>query len=466
MKFNHRLLFFLIFCLAVFNLCGQPLLLQDRQVVVTLGNSITEGGERPDGYVHVMRRTMEALYPEMTVYFVNAGIGGHKSTDMLDRFERDVRQYAPDWVTISVGVNDVWHGFKDNHITGDGPLAVPLPVYKEKLLKMIDMAKQKNIRVALFTATVIKENLSSPENQKLVPYNQAVREIAKKSKCLLIDQDAACRQLLLPLQKPDMANQGVLTGDGVHMLPAGNWLMAKTALAAFGVAPERMEKAKSLIDKLVAADKEALQKNLDRYDTANYELGAAAAAEQRFVFFGSSSVEKWKLKNDFAGFRFLNRGIGGEQSRQMVLRFRQDVLSLNPTGVIIFLGSCNDFWPHQRMCIQETKANLLRMVRMAQSAKIKVAVGAIMPTNDYIPGKEITATHPLSEVQAFNRWLKEYSAAHEITFIDFYTPVADPAGKLRQEFSEDGLHCNAKGYAAWKPLVQQLLQEWRNAAAK
>jgi lysophospholipase L1-like esterase len=466
MKFSHRVIFFLIFCGSVFTLCGQPLLLQDRQVVVTLGNSITEAGERPDGYVNVMRRTMEVLYPEMTVYFVNAGIGGHKSTDMFDRFERDVLQYAPDWVTISVGVNDVWHGFKDNHVTGDGPLAVPLPVYKEKLGKMIELAKQHNIRVALFTATVIKENLSSLENQKLVPYNQAVRDIAKTHKCVLIDQDLACRQVLLPLQKPDMANLGVLTNDGVHMLSSGNWLMAKTALAAFGVAPERIDKAKGLIDKLVSADKEALQKNMERYETANYEQGSAVAGEPRFVFFGSSSVEKWKLKNDFPGIRFLNRGIGGEQSRQMVLRFRQDVTGLNPAGVIIFLGSGNDFWPHQRMCIQETKANLSRMVRMAQSAKIKVAVGALMPTNDYIPGKDITATHPLADVQAFNSWLKAYCVAQNITFIDFYSPVADAAGKLRQEFSEDGMHCDAKGYAAWKPLVQQVLQEWRNGTAR
>lgn len=464
MKLRLRILFLLMCTFAVF-LYGQQPLLQDGQVIVTLGNSITEGGERPEGYVNLLRRAMAVLYPEMAVYFVNAGIGGHKSTDMFDRYERDVLQVAPDWVTISVGVNDVWHGFKD-HPQGDGPLAVPLPQYKEKLVRMIELAKGRNIRVALFTATVIKEDLSSLENQKLLPYNQAVRDIAKKYKCVLVDQDAACRQILQPLQKPGMADRGVLTSDGVHMLASGNWLMAKTALIAFGVPAERLEKARPLIDKLVNADKEALQKNLARYETANYELGPAAAGAVRYVFYGSSSVERWRLKDDFSDLCFLNRGIGGEQSRQMVLRFRQDVLSLKPGGVILFLGSGNDFWPHQRMSLAETKANVLRMIRMAQGAGIKVAAGAIIPTNDYIPGKDLPATHPLDQVVAFNNWLKTYCAAHNVAYVDFYSAVADSAGKLRLEFSEDGMHCNAKGYAAMKPPLQQVLREWQAAAGR
>ncbi len=449
-----------LYLLLVGTVAGQPLLLRDQQVMVALGNSITEGGESPEGYVSLMRKALEALYPEMTVYIINAGIGGHKSTDMYDRFDADVLRRGPNWVTISVGVNDVWHGFYDNHIKGDGPRGVPVSVYREKVTAMVQRAQGQNARVALFTATVIKENLNSAENQKLVFYNQAIREIAKKFKCVLVDQDAACRRVLLPLQRPDMADRGVLTSDGVHMLPAGNWLMAKTCLTALGVDESRLEAAKPLIESLVTKDQQAVQKSLERYDAQNHELSFASEPGKRVVFFGSSSVEAWPLHKDFPRVPLLNRGIGGETTRQMWLRFRQDVLQLNPTGVIIFLGSANDFWPEQRMCPSHTMANLSRMVRMAQSKNIKVAVGAVMPVNDYLPGKNVLASHPIEKVQQLNRQIKAFCADRQIPFIDFYSSVADESGKLRRDCSDDGMHCNRKGYDAWKPLVEDVLTLW------
>jgi len=439
---------------------AQPLLLRDQQVMVTLGNSITEGGESPEGYVSLMRKALEVLYPEMTVYIINAGISGHKSTDMYDRFDTDVLRWQPHWVTISVGVNDVWHGFYDNHPKGDGPRGVPLPVYREKVTAMVQRAQRHNARVALFTATVIKENLNSAENQKLVSYNQAIRDIAKKYKCVLVDQDAVCRRVLLPLQRPDMADRGILTSDGVHMLPAGNWLMARTCLIALGVEESRLDAAKPLIESLVTKDQQALQKSLERYSAQNHELSFASGPGKRVIFYGSSSVEAWPLHKDFPRSPLVNRGIGGETTRQLWLRFRQDVLQLNPTGVVIFLGSANDFWPEQRMCPSHTLANLSRMVRMARSKNIKVAVGAVMPVNDYLPGKNVLASHPIEKVQQLNRQIKEICADQQITFIDFYSSVADETGKLRRDYSDDGMHCNRKGYDAWKPLVEDVLTLW------
>ncbi len=442
-------------------LAAQPLLLKNQDVLVMLGDSITEGGEWPQGYVSLLRKSLEVLYPEMTVFVVNSGISGHRSTDMNERFQRDVLQYRPSWITISVGVNDVWHGFYDNHPKGDGPRGIPLSTYKEKVIDMVQRAQRQDARVAIFTCTVIKENLASPENQKLALYNQALRDIAKKYKCVLVDQDAACRQVLLPMQKPDMSDRGVLTSDGVHMLESGNWLMAKTCLAALGVPQERLDAAKLLIEQKAREDQESLKKSFARYEEQNFELGAPRANEKRIIFFGSSSVELWKLQKDFPKTTIYNRGIGGETSRAMWLRFRQDVLELKPYGVIIFLGSGNDFWPHTRMCPANTLANLTRMVRMAQAKGIQVAVGSLMPVNDYIPGKDLIRTHPLAAVQQLNLQIKEYCSVHQVAFIDFYTPVADGAGKLRQEFSEDGMHCNDKGYAAWKQSVDDILRTWQ-----
>ncbi|HOT97664.1 MAG TPA: GDSL-type esterase/lipase family protein [bacterium] len=443
-------------------LFGQDLLLQDQEVVVTLGNSITELGENPAGYVNLMRKSLAVLYPERRIYLVNAGISGHKSTDMAERFQRDVLDFKPAWVTISVGVNDVWHGFLARERGWTQLSAVPLAVYKEKVVEMVRRAQAQNIKVALFTTTVIKENLDSPENRALVPYNQALREIAKKEKCLLVDQDAAFRRVLQPLQKPGMSDRGILTYDGVHMLPAGDGLMARTALLAFGVSAIRLDQGKGLIEPAVRSEQEALKQSLARYAETNAEAGLPRPAEKRVVFYGSSSVDNWNLAQDFPGVPILNRGIGGESTHQFWLRYRQDVAQLKPAAMILFCGSLNDLWPDKRMNLDESRANIARLCRMAASQNIQVAVGAIMPVNDYLSGKEAAlATHPIGQIQALNRWIQMLCEREGYQYLDFYTTVADSTGKLRRELSDDGMHCNAAGYTLWKPLVATTLKSWQ-----
>ncbi len=437
------------------------LVLQNGQTVVTLGNSITEMGEEPHGYVTVMRKAMAVLYPERRIYFINAGISGHKSTDMAERFERDVLQYDPDWVTISVGVNDVWHGFLAKEWQRADLSAVPLPLYEEKVSWMIKAARAEGVQVALFTATVIKENLRSPENLALASYNQAMRRLAKKYKCLLIDQDAACRAVLLPLQKEGMSDRGVLTSDGVHMQPQGNWLMAQTALTAFGVPLQRLQEGKPLIEAALKSKKGEWEKSLARYAEANFEAGMPRPDEKRIIMIGSSAVDMWNFAQDFKGVSFLNRGIGGETSDQFWLRFRPDVLYLKPYGVIIYAGTCNDFWTDKRMSPDETKANLARMARMAKAQNIRVAIGAVAPVNDYLPGTaDYVTSHPIEVVRAMNVWLKALCDENGYEYIDFYTAVADENGKMKKEWSTDGIHCNAEGYAAWRVLVENVLQKW------
>ena len=461
MKNKFKISFFIFLLLLGFNLelFSQNLLLKDQQLLITLGNSITEQGEKPAGYVSIMRKVLDTLYPERTIYVVNVGISGHKSTDMSDRFERDVLQYKPDWLTISVGVNDVWHEFIGRQRNRPDIKGVPLPRYREKVTEMVTRAQKIGVKVALFTTTVIKENLSSPENKRLVAYNKALRQIAQKYKCLLIDMDEAFHRALTAHQSAEMSDRGILTYDGVHMLPAGNWLMATTALQAFGVPAERIRLIKPQIESLIQQEKENLRKSLARYQEINYEVGLPRKDEKRVVFYGSSSVDGWNLANDFPTIPFLNRGIGGETTRQMVLRFRQDVLNLKPYAVIIFFGSCNDFWENNRMPVVETQSNIIKMARLAKSRNIKLAFGAVSPVNDYLPGRDYIASHPIAEVKMLNRWIKDFCEKNHYLFVDFYSAVADSNGKLVAEFTEDGMHCNANGYARWKPVVVQALKE-------
>ena len=459
---KHNLKFLVIFFILNFLFISiaqpQELLIKDQQLVITLGNSITELGENPDGYVSIMRKALATLYPEQTVYIVNVGISGHKSIDMLQRFERDVLQYQPDWVTISVGVNDVWHDFIARERNRTDLQGVPLPLFQSKLIDMVKQSQSAGIRVALFTATVIKEDLSSPENKKLAEYNKAIRKIARDFNCLLIDMDQAFRQALNKLQRPGVSDRGILTNDGVHMLPSGNWLMAETALKTFGVPEQRILLAKPYIEKLIADEKKAIENSLARYEEINFEVGLPRENEKRIVFFGSSSVDGWNLAKDFPKIPFINRGIGGETSRQMVMRLRQDVLDLKPYAAIIFLGSCNDFWENNRMPIAETKSNIIKMARLADRHGIKLAFGAVSPVNDYLAGRDYISSHPVAEVQELNVWIKNFCEKNNYVFVDFYSAMADSNGKLTAEFTDDGMHCTAEGYARWKSLVESALK--------
>ena len=123
-------------------------------MVVTMGNSITELGEVPTDYVTLLCKALMVPYPERRIYLVNAGISGHKSTDMAERFQRDVLDFQPDWVTLSVGVNDVWHGFLAVERKWPHLSSVALPIYREKVTDMVQRTKAKD-KVALLTTTVI-----------------------------------------------------------------------------------------------------------------------------------------------------------------------------------------------------------------------------------------------------------------------------------------------------------------------
>ncbi len=214
---------------------NRPPALRGVRRIVTLGDSITEQGGQPGGYVTLLRQYLAALYPGQQIEIVNAGISGHKATDLQARFQRDVLDKKPDLVTISVGVNDVWHGFYDNHPAGDGPRGVPLLQYREKILEMVEAAKALHARVALISPTVIHENLEGLENAKLDVYVKEMRSIAKERGCIFVDLNAAFKEIIRAYQKRAGRTSNLLTTDGVHMNAAGNHVMAYGILRGLGV---------------------------------------------------------------------------------------------------------------------------------------------------------------------------------------------------------------------------------------
>ncbi len=202
---------------------------KDGQKVAFLGDSITQAGwDHPAGYVRLIVAGLAAN--GVTITPVPAGISGHKSNQMLERLRRDVLDKKPDWMTLSCGVNDVWHGTN----------GVPLDPYRRNITAMVDQCEAAGVQVVILTATVIGEDLNNADNQKLSAYNEFLRSLAKAKGCRLADLNALFQAAIQASPRPGR----VLTSDGVHMNGAGDQLMAKGVLQALGLNEAELTQAR------------------------------------------------------------------------------------------------------------------------------------------------------------------------------------------------------------------------------
>ena len=235
------------FTAAFVQTAAAEIAVKSGEKIAFLGDSITQGGwQNPVGYVRLVMAGLAANGVQAEA--VAAGISGHKSNDMLGRLERDVISKQPQWMTLSCGVNDVWHG-KRGVPLDDAAAAVEgaydekvaeRGTYKKNIAAIVDKAQAAKIQVVLLTATVIHENLESPENAKLAPFNEYVRGLAKERKLRLADSNAMFQERIKAENKP---GQKVITSDGVHLNAAGDKLMATGVLKALGLDSAQMKKA-------------------------------------------------------------------------------------------------------------------------------------------------------------------------------------------------------------------------------
>ncbi|MEG5056735.1 SGNH/GDSL hydrolase family protein [Microcoleus sp. A2-C5] len=220
--------------------------LAGKRKIVTVGDSITEAGKYPGGYVWLLQRYLNALYPDRQIEVVNAGISGNKASDMQARFQKDAIDKQPDLVMINAGVNDVWHAFFDFqklqfHPQGNLAAGVSLAEYIDKITQMVQAAKAAGIRVALLSPTPIREILDGPENRRLQEYVAAMREIAQQNQCLFIDLNAPFREVIGTYQKHAGKTLNLLAADGVHPNPSGYRIIAFTILRGLGVPAQDIE---------------------------------------------------------------------------------------------------------------------------------------------------------------------------------------------------------------------------------
>ena len=201
---------------------------ESGQKIAFLGDSITAAGAKRGGYCQLV---LDGLKKEgIEVSGVFAGISGHKSNQMLARLEQHVISKKPEWMTLSCGVNDVWHGAK----------GVNLEDYRKNITAIVDQAQAAGIKVMLLTSTMIKEDQKGELNQKLLPYNTSLIELAQSKKCLIADLNSDMQEALKTF--PENAPKGKqLTRDGVHMNAYGNFMMAQGILKTFGVKEEKLE---------------------------------------------------------------------------------------------------------------------------------------------------------------------------------------------------------------------------------
>lgn len=217
--------------LLIANFCfGEPLI-KSGESIAFLGDSITQfGAGQPSGYV---REVISGLKVNgIDVKAIPAGISGNKSNQMLARLEKSVISKKPTWMTLSCGVNDVWHGKR----------GIPLEQYKINIRKIVDQTQQAGIKVMILTATMITENKNNPKNLKLDKYNDFLRRLAKEKNCILVDLNQAMKDAI---EKAGGFNKkkNHLTRDGVHMDIEGDMMMAKGILQDFGLTEEMIDKA-------------------------------------------------------------------------------------------------------------------------------------------------------------------------------------------------------------------------------
>lgn len=192
---------------------------------------------------------------------------------------------------------------------------------------------------------------------------------------------------------------------------------------------------------------------LERFKDANLKLGSPAAGEKRVVFMGDSITEGWHFDQPggvFASKPYVNRGISGQTTPQMVLRFHQDVINLQPKVVVILAGTNDIAGNTGPMTPEDTENNIAAMAEMAAQNHVAVVLCSILPAYDYpwSPGLA-----PAPKIDALNKWIKAYAAQHGYVYVDYYAAMADDRGGLPAKLSQDGVHPTQAGYDVMAPLV-------------
>jgi lysophospholipase L1-like esterase len=205
---------------------------------------------------------------------------------------------------------------------------------------------------------------------------------------------------------------------------------------------------------------------LARYRDANAALKPPAPEENRVVFFGDSITDIWHLDAYFPAKPYLNRGIGGQTTPQMLVRFRQDVIDLHPKVVIILAGTNDIAGNSGPMRLEDIEANYASMAELARVHAIKVIYSSVLPIHNYTPrARDFFAQRSPEKILALNRWLKGYCASSDgCLYLDYFSAMVDDKGLLKSDLADDGLHPNAAGFQIMAPMAESAIERSLGAA--
>ncbi len=194
--------------------------------------------------------------------------------------------------------------------------------------------------------------------------------------------------------------------------------------------------------------------NLVRYSEANRKIVPPVAGKPRVIFFGDSITDLWRLNEYFSDRDFVNRGISGQITGEMLGRFKADVLNLQPAAVLILAGT-NDLARNIPLVTIEDNYNM--MATLASAHNIKVIFASVLPVSDYHkdqnPAYEMSKIRPPVYIKALNDWLQNFCTQKGYTFLNYYKALADEQGQMGSDLADDGLHPNSKGYRIMAPLA-------------
>lgn len=190
---------------------------------------------------------------------------------------------------------------------------------------------------------------------------------------------------------------------------------------------------------------------LDRFREADLQMAAPPKGEDRVVFMGDSITEGWKLNESFPGKPYINRGIGGQTSPQMLVRFRQDVVDLKPKVVVILAGTNDIAGNTGPMTLIQTEGDIASMAEIAHANGIRVVLCSVLPAFDFswAPGLQ-----PAQRIIALNSWIADYAKQKNYVYVDYHSALKDDRGGLPTALSSDGVHPLPAGYEIMTPLAE------------
>jgi lysophospholipase L1-like esterase len=197
---------------------------------------------------------------------------------------------------------------------------------------------------------------------------------------------------------------------------------------------------------------------LKRYREADAALARPKAGENRVVFVGDSITDYWKFADYFGDKPYINRGIDGQSTPQMLVRFRQDVIDLDPAVLVVLAGTNDVAGVTGTTRNEDIEANYASMAELARLHHIRVVFASLLPVNNYTDdAKESFALRPRERILALNAWIKDYCAKNGLVYLDYFSAMVDDKGMLKRELSDEGLHPNPAGYKVMAPLADKAI---------